>query len=102
MEKGLKDLRGFAAPWGKQQRQLANPPELLGTGPPSKEYTWRDPWLRPNIWQRMSFVGHKWEERPFGLRGFDAPVYGNARVGRWDWVDGWGSTLIAAEGGGMG
>ena len=42
LEKELKELRGFAAPWGEQNYQLAIPPELLGTGPPTKEYTWRD------------------------------------------------------------
>jgi len=33
---------------------------------------------------------------------FDAPVEGNARVGRQEWVSGWGSALIKAGGGGMG
>ena len=37
-------------------------------------------------------VGHQWEERPLGLRVFDAPVYGNDRVG----VGGCGRTLIEA------
>ena len=27
-------------------------------------------------------VGHQWEGRPLGLRVLDAPVQGNARVGR--------------------
>jgi hypothetical protein len=27
------------------------------------------------------FVGHQWEERPLGLKVFDAPVYRNARAG---------------------
>jgi hypothetical protein len=42
LEKGLK-LRGFAALLGEQQCQQGRAPELLGTGPPIKEYTWRDP-----------------------------------------------------------
>jgi hypothetical protein len=33
-------------------------------------------------------VEHKWEERPLSLRVFNAPVYGNARAGRWEWVGG--------------
>jgi hypothetical protein len=33
-------------------------------------------------------VAHQWEERPLGLRVFNAPVYGNARVGGWEWVGG--------------
>jgi hypothetical protein len=43
LEKGLKELRGFSAPWREQQCQQArhapHPPELLETGPPTKEYT---------------------------------------------------------------
>ena len=30
------------------------PLELSGTGPPTKEYTWRDPWVEPDMWQRMA------------------------------------------------
>ena len=26
-----------------------NPQEISGTGPPTKEYTWRDPWLWPHM-----------------------------------------------------
>ena len=29
-----------------------------------------------------------------------APLSGNARAGRWEWVGGWGSTFIEAGGGG--
>jgi hypothetical protein len=36
LEKGLKELRGFAGP-----HHL----DVHGTKPPTKEYTWRDPWL---------------------------------------------------------
>jgi hypothetical protein len=35
-------------------------------------------------------VGNKWEELPLGPRVFDAPVYGNARAERWEWIDGCG------------
>jgi hypothetical protein len=47
-------------------------------------------------------VEHQWEERPLVLGRLDAPVWGNARTGKWEWVDGWVNTLIEAEGGGMG
>jgi hypothetical protein len=48
-------------------------------------------------------VSHHWKEMPFGLVIFDAPVQGNARdkkgewVGRglWGWV--WGTFGIALE-----
>jgi hypothetical protein len=46
VEKGLKELRVFAAPWREQQCQQARPrllQELPRTGSPTKEYTWRDP-----------------------------------------------------------
>jgi hypothetical protein len=41
LEKGPKELKGFAAP------------ELPRTNPPNKEYTWRDPWLQPHMQRRM-------------------------------------------------
>jgi hypothetical protein len=31
-----------------------DPQKLPGTGPPTKEYTWKDPWLWPHMWQRMA------------------------------------------------
>jgi hypothetical protein len=41
-------------------------------------------------------VGDQWEEWPLGLRVFDAPVWGNASVGRQESVGGWGNTLLEA------
>jgi hypothetical protein len=44
--------------------------ELPGTVPPTKEYT-----LAPAAYvAEDGLVGHKWEERPLGLSGFNAPV----------------------------
>jgi hypothetical protein len=34
-------------------------------------------------------VGHQWEVRPVVLRRLYAPVQGNARARKWEWV-GWG------------
>jgi hypothetical protein len=31
-------------------------------------------------------VGHQWKDRPFGLRRLYAPVSGNARAGKQEWV----------------
>jgi hypothetical protein len=43
---------------------------------------------------------HQWEERSDeGL--IDPPRVGGLRVGKWEWVGGWGSTLIEAGGGRM-
>jgi hypothetical protein len=51
LEKGMKELKGFATPQEEQQYQTTRhpPPELPGTKPPTKEYTWRDPWLQPHM-----------------------------------------------------
>jgi hypothetical protein len=35
-------------------------------------------------------VGHQWEERPLVLRRLYAPVQGNTRARKWEWV-GWGA-----------
>jgi hypothetical protein len=43
-------------------------------------------------------VRHKWEEKPLVLARLGAPVQGNAKVGRQEWVGGWGSTPIEAGG----
>jgi hypothetical protein len=42
-----------------------DPPELPGTKPPTKEYTWRDPWLQ-HVAEDVLVV-HQWEERPLVL-----------------------------------
>jgi hypothetical protein len=39
-----------------------------------------------------SLVGHHWQERPLVLRRLYAPVQGNARARKWEWV-GWGAGL---------
>jgi hypothetical protein len=73
LEKGLKELRRFAAPWREQHCQQDRSLELPGTGPPTKEYTWRDPWCWPHMYvAEDGLVGHQWEERPLGLWVFDA------------------------------
>jgi len=49
LEKRLKELKGFATPYEEQHYQPTRPPspqELPGTQLPTKEYTWRDPWLQ--------------------------------------------------------
>jgi hypothetical protein len=47
--------------------------ELPGTGLPTKEYTWSNPWHWPRMWED-GLVGHQREERSLGLRGFEVPV----------------------------
>jgi hypothetical protein len=74
LEKKLKELRGFAAPWREQQCQQVRP-----AGAP-RHWTINQ---RIHLEQQMvlaayvaedGFVGHHWEERPLGLRVLDAPV----------------------------
>jgi hypothetical protein len=41
-------------------------------------------------------VGHQWEERPLVLQRLYAPVQGEARARRWEWVGrgaGWGEGM---------
>jgi hypothetical protein len=49
LEKGLKELKEFATPQEEQQYQPTRTPELPGTKPPTKEYTWSDRWLQPHM-----------------------------------------------------
>ena len=46
LEKGLKELKGFATPEEEQQYQPTRAPDLPGTKSPTKEYTGRNPWLQ--------------------------------------------------------
>ena len=74
-EKGMKGLRGFAAPWRKEQYQQARPPppELLDTGPSTKE-NMEEPVALAAYVAEDGLVEHQWEQRPLSLRVFDAPV----------------------------
>jgi hypothetical protein len=31
-------------------------------------------------------VGHHWEEKPLGIANLYAPIQGNARAKKWEWV----------------
>ena len=46
LEKGLKELVGFATHMKNNSINQPDPPELPGTKPPTKEHTQRDPWLQ--------------------------------------------------------
>jgi hypothetical protein len=35
-------------------------------------------------------IGHHWEERPLVLERLYAPIHGNARDRKWEWM-GWGA-----------
>ena len=49
LEKGLKELKGFAAHRKNNNINQPDLPELPGTKSPTKVYTWRDPWLQSHV-----------------------------------------------------
>ena len=70
--------------------------KLSGTGPPAKEYTWRDPWLWSHMWQRMALLASVGVEA-LGPEIVDCPSVvecqdEKTRVGWW-----LGSTLIEVK-----
>jgi hypothetical protein len=54
LENGLKELRGFATSRKNNNINQPYPEELPGTKPPTREYTWKDPWFQPHMLQRMA------------------------------------------------
>jgi hypothetical protein len=52
LEKGLKELMGGCSPMEGASVNRPDLLELLGTGPPTKEYTLIDPRCWPHMWQR--------------------------------------------------
>jgi hypothetical protein len=47
LEKGLSELKGFATHRRNNDINQPDAPELPGTKPSTKQYTWRAPWLEP-------------------------------------------------------
>ena len=54
LEKGLKEQKGFATYRKNNNINQQDSPELPGTKPPTKEYTWRDSWLQLHMQERMA------------------------------------------------
>jgi hypothetical protein len=44
-------------------------PELPGTKPLTKEYTWRNLWLQPHMYQRMALLGINGRRDPWSYEG---------------------------------
>ena len=89
VEKGPKDLKGFAAPQEEQQYEPTStpPPELPGTKPPTKEYTWRNPWLQLHMQQRMALSDINWRKGPWSSEGSMPQCRGMPEQGREsEWV----------------
>jgi hypothetical protein len=64
LEKVLKELRGLQPHGGSNSINRPEPPELRDSGPPTKEYTWRDPWLWLYVWQRMALFNNSGRRGP--------------------------------------
>ena len=76
LEKGLKELRGFAALQREQQWQQARPPSPRAPGDwTTNQRVHREgPMVLAAYVAEDGLVGHQWEERPLDLRVFNAPV----------------------------
>jgi len=78
-------------------------PELPGTKPPTKDYTWGNPWLQQYMKQRMALLGINGRRGPWSRE--DSFPQGRGMSGwggKKECMGGSGSTLMEARGGGMG
>jgi hypothetical protein len=67
MEKALKELRGFAAPWGEQQCQPARSPRAPRDWAINQRVHMNGPMAPAAYVTEDGLVGHQWEERSLGL-----------------------------------
>jgi hypothetical protein len=74
LEKGLKELRGFAEPWREQLCQQARPPEAPRDLITSQRICMESPIALATYVAEDSRVGRQWEERSLDLRVFNAPM----------------------------
>jgi hypothetical protein len=66
LEKGPKELKDLQPHRKNNSINQPVPPKLLGTKPPTKEYTWGP--MAPGAYvAEDGLVGHQWEERPLVL-----------------------------------
>jgi hypothetical protein len=65
-----------------------DPLELPETKPPTKEFTWESSNVPATYVAVDKLIGYQWEKRLLIQGQLNAPVYGNARVGRQEWVGG--------------
>jgi hypothetical protein len=71
LEKVPKELKGSTTLWVEQQCELTSTPELLTLA----AYVSKD-----------GLVDHHWKESPIGMQTLYAPVQGNAKAKKWEWV----------------
>jgi hypothetical protein len=74
LEKGLKELRVFTSPWREQQCQQARHPGAPGDWTTNQRIHMEPLMALATYVAEDGLFGHQWEERPSGLRVFDAPV----------------------------
>ena len=74
LEKGLKELRTFTAPWREQQCQQARSSRAPGDWATNQRIHMGGPMVLVTYVAEDGLVGHQWEKRPSGLRVFNAPV----------------------------
>ena len=74
LKKGLKELRGFAAPWREQQYQQARPPGAPGDWTTNQRIHMEQPMVLATYVTEDGLVGHQWEKTHLGLRVFNSPV----------------------------
>ena len=74
LEKGLKEQRGFAAPWREQQCQQARLPGAPRDWTTNQRIHMEQPMALATYVAEDGLVGHQWEKWPLSLRVFDAPV----------------------------
>jgi hypothetical protein len=74
LEKGLKELRGFAAPWREPQYQQARPPGAPRDWATNQRVHMEGPMALVAYVAEDGLVKHLWKERPLGLMVFYAPM----------------------------
>ena len=57
MGKGLKELKGLEPHRKNNNIIQLDPSELPGTKPPTREYTWEEPWFQLHMEQRIALPG---------------------------------------------
>jgi hypothetical protein len=84
---GTEGAEGVCNPMGESNSvNQPDHPELQGTGPPTKEYTWSNTW--PHMWQRMALlasVGGAALE-PEGIRFPSVGKFQGGKTGMGGWV----------------
>ena len=76
LEKGLKELRGFATPWGKATLSTGQTPwSSRGLDPQPKSTHRQDLWFQPHMWSCWASVG----KATLGTEGVQCPSEGECQ-----------------------